>query len=677
MIPSATSSECLLLWTIPALPALAAAVITLLPARSGNLAARISIFAQGFAAVLALAAMSRVLPGAGPGFSSSHEWLRVDALRLPLGLLLDPLSGGMLAMVAFVAFWIFVYASGYMKHDPRRTRFHAFLCLFSSAMLLLVLSNSLLQLFMAWEIVGLASYLLIGFHHIKPSAAAAARKAFLTTRIGDLLFLFGLLWLHRQTGTLLLHDHGKGLLETGALDSLAAATAGGGLAVSTVSSLLLFGGAMGKSGQMPLHSWLPDAMEGPTPVSALIHAATMVAAGVFLVARAFPIFTASLDADGLNPALMTTAWIGAGTALLAAMAATAQHDLKRLLAWSTISQLGFMMIALGTGGVAAAMFHLIAHAFFKALLFLSAGSVIHGCHDEQDMRKLGGLARKMPRTFAVYAIGMMALAGFPFLFSGFWSKEAILHSAGHWAGGKGPFLLAIAAAVLTASYMTRQALTVFFGNPRGRGADDAHESPPVMIVPMVVLAAGAVLLSMIATPVWPWFEAWLNGHEPRWNPAALAKPDNLKLMGLSILIVLAGCSHAWWAWKRDPAAERDGTWKSIRAEGFHFDRAVEKSLAPALTALGTLAHWLDRVFFVPLLALIGGITRWSGQATTKLDDRGLNAGFDASCDSLNKAGDSGAKSQRAAAPQAPLRLAGFTLALLFLIFLLLTRWHFS
>ena len=673
MIQSASSTQSLLLWTIPALPALAAAVITLLSAKRGQLAAGISVVAQGLAAVLAIVAMTWVLPGASKGFACSHEWLRVDALRLPLGLLLDPLSGGMLAMVAFVAFWIFVYASGYMKEDPRRTRFHAFLCLFSSAMLLLVLSNSLLQLFMAWELVGLASYLLIGFYHTKPSAAAAARKAFLTTRVGDLLFLFGLLWLHRQTGTLLLHDNGSGLLETGALGSLAAATAGGGLAVSTLSALLLFGGAMGKSGQMPLHSWLPDAMEGPTPVSALIHAATMVAAGVFLVARAFPIFTASVDAGGLNAALVTTAWIGAGTAFLAALAATAQHDLKRLLAWSTISQLGFMMIALGTGGVAAAMFHLIAHAFFKALLFLSAGSVIHGCHDEQDMRKLGGVARKMPKTFAVYAVGMMALAGFPFLFSGFWSKEAILHSAGHWAGGKGPFLLAVAAAVLTASYMTRQALTVFFGEPRGKGAEHAHESPPVMVVPMIVLAAGAVLLSLIATPAWPWFEAWLGGHDVRWVPSALTKPDSLKLMGLSLLIVLAGCAHAWWAWKKDPAASAEGAWKSIRAAGFHFDHAVKKSLAPATSSLGALADWLDRVFFIPLMTLIGGIARWSGQSTSKLDDRGLNAGFDASCDSLNRAGDSGAKSQRAAAPQVPLRLAGFTLALLFLLFLLLTR----
>lgn len=673
MIHSATGSQSMLLWSIPALPALAALVITLLPARSGNLAARLSVVAQGFAALLALAALSLVLPAGSPGLCTSHEWLQVGPLSLPLGLLLDRLSGSMLAMVAFVAFWIFVYAVGYMKHDPRRTRFHAFLCLFSSAMLLLVLSNSLLQLFMAWEIVGLASYLLIGFYHMKPSAAAAARKAFLTTRVGDLLFLFGLLWLHRQTGTLLLQDHGRGLLETGALASLAAATAGGGLAVSTISSLLLFGGAMGKSGQMPLHSWLPDAMEGPTPVSALIHAATMVAAGVFLVARTFSIFTASVDAQGLNPALITTAWIGAGTAFLAALAATAQRDLKRLLAWSTISQLGFMMLALGTGGIAAAMFHLIAHAFFKALLFLSAGSVIHGCHEEQDMRKLGGLARRMPMTFGVYAIGMMALAGFPFLFSGFWSKEAILHSAQHWAGGQGPFVLAVAAAVMTASYMTRQALTVFFGEARSEGARQAHESPVLMIVPMTVLAAGAILLSLLATPAWPWFEAWLAGHPVHWDAGALVKPESIQLMGLSLLILIVGCTHAWWAWSKDSAASSTGRWYLVRAEGFHFDHLLGRTLGRGLAALAGFADWFDRVFFIPLFSLIGGIARWSGQSTSRLDDQGLNAAFDASCDSLRQAGQNRAKSQRSAAPQIPLRLLGFTLGLLFLLFLLLSR----
>jgi NADH-quinone oxidoreductase subunit L len=218
---------------------------------------------------------------------------------------------------------------------------------------------------------------------------------------------------------------------------------------------------MGKSGQVPLHTWLPDAMEGPTPVSALIHAATMVAAGVFLVARTHPIFSAAADASGLSTALTAAAWIGGITALYAALVALAQTDIKRILAYSTVSQLGFMMVALGTGGVAAAMFHLIAHAFFKALLFLSAGSVIHGCHEEQDIRRMGGLRQAMPKTFITYAIGMMALAGFPFVVSGFWSKEAILHSAGIWPGGHGPFLLAATAALLTAFYMTRQALLVF------------------------------------------------------------------------------------------------------------------------------------------------------------------------------------------------------------------------
>ena len=361
--------------------------------------------------------------------ATSSEWFTYGEVVLNVGVLLDPLSAAMIAMVTFVALWIFVYSIGYMEHEARFGRFFGFLSLFCGAMLMVVLSNSLLLLFIAWELVGLASYLLIGFYFEKPAAAAAAQKAFITTRIGDMAFFIGMIWLYSETGTLLFYDDGAGLLETGTLSSLAATTTIGGLAVSAAASLLLLVGAMGKSGQVPLHTWLPDAMEGPTPVSALIHAATMVAAGVFLVARMHPVFAAAAGPDGLSVALTAAAWIGGITALYAALVAVAQTDIKRILAYSTVSQLGFMMVALGTGGVGAAMLHLIAHAFFKALLFLSAGSVIHGCHGEQDIRQMGGLAKAMPRTFVAYAVGMMALSGFPFVFSGFWSKEAIFHSA--------------------------------------------------------------------------------------------------------------------------------------------------------------------------------------------------------------------------------------------------------
>src|SRR5664279_2230703 len=310
-------------------------------------------------------------------------------------------------------------------------------------MLGLVIANSLLLLFICWEIVGLTSYLLIGFWYHKPSAAAAAKKAFITTRLGDLALLLGMVWLYSQTGTLLFYDDGHGCLEQSALDALVVRTTGAGMAVSTGIGLLILCGAIGKSGQVPLHVWLPDAMEGPTPVSALIHAATMVAAGVFLVARVYPLMAAHPAGGASVPgALQVVTLVGVITAVFAASIAVAQTDIKRILAYSTVSQLGFMMLGLGTGGVAVGIFHLITHAFFKALLFLGAGSVIHGCRDEQDIRQMGGLRKLMPLTFATYAVGMLALSGFPLIFSGFWSKDEILHAAHGWSSPT-PFYLCL------------------------------------------------------------------------------------------------------------------------------------------------------------------------------------------------------------------------------------------
>ncbi|MCI0366367.1 MAG: NADH-quinone oxidoreductase subunit L, partial [Phycisphaerales bacterium] len=406
----------------------------------------------------------------------------------------------------------------------------------------LVIANSLLLLFICWELVGLASYLLIGFWYHKPSAAVAAKKAFIVTRIGDIGFFIGILWLYSETGTLLFYDNGGGCLEASALAQLVAKTTISGMVVSTAISLLIFCGAIGKSGQVPLHVWLPDAMEGPTPVSALIHAATMVAAGVFLVARVYPLMDADpANVAGHSTALAVVTWIGAITATFAALIAVAQTDIKRILAYSTVSQLGYMMLGIGTGGFAVGMFHLITHAFFKALLFLGAGSVIHGCHEEQDIRRMGGLRKLMPVTFATYAVGMMALSGFPLFFSGFWSKDEILHSAFGWPTSRWPFHLGALGAVLTAFYMTRQMYYVFFGEYRGaslspaaaepHGADPSsipgtphasiaaagdgrapHESPAVMTVPLVILAAGAILLGIIGTPAWPWFHSYVTGH---------------------------------------------------------------------------------------------------------------------------------------------------------------------
>ncbi len=343
----------------------------------------------------------------------NFTWFHFGASTVDLGWVLDPLAAIMIVMVSFVGLLIFIYSVGYMAHDENFTRFFCFLSLFAGAMLGVVISNSLLLLFMCWEIVGLTSYLLIGFWYQKPSAAAAAKKAFITTRVGDVFFLLGIVWLFSQTGTLLFYNHGVGSLEGLALANLLSQHAGLGLSAAGAIGLLIFAGAAGKSGQLPLHVWLPDAMEGPTPVSALIHAATMVAAGVYLVARVYPLMQIGAAAGGTTTALTVVTWVGASTAVFAALIAVAQNDIKRILAYSTISQLGYMMAGLGLGGVAVGMFHLITHAFFKALLFLGAGSVIHGCHEEQDIRRMGGLKSDMPLTFITYAIGMLALCGFP------------------------------------------------------------------------------------------------------------------------------------------------------------------------------------------------------------------------------------------------------------------------
>ena len=385
-----------------------------------------------------------------------------------------------------------------------------------------------------------------------------------------------MIWLYSQTGTLLFYDNGQGCLEESTLTKLVAATTMGGMALSTAISLLIFCGAVGKSGQVPLHVWLPDAMEGPTPVSALIHAATMVAAGVFLMARVYPLLSASGGMEhGPTFALKVVTWMGAITAVFAALIAVAQRDIKRILAYSTVSQLGYMFIGLGVGGVPVAMFHLITHAFFKALLFLGAGSVIHGCHEEQDISRMGDLRKYMPLTFLTYAVGMLALIGFPLFFSGFWSKDEILHSAWNWQPSRWPFYMGVFGAFLTAFYMTRQVYLVFFGNSRlmiGQSTRselhtleaDAivtqpeephhplpHESPPSMVGPLVVLAVFTVLLSLVGTPIWPAFEAYLNGHLPHLKASEILRLDMLGVMLLSSAVVAVGLTLAWWLYSRD------------------------------------------------------------------------------------------------------------------------------
>jgi NADH-quinone oxidoreductase subunit L len=499
---------------IPLLPLLAAALTCGL--QNGRRAAALAITAMLGSCGLALAAFNQAW-GMAADYHATFDipWLTVGDTAIPLGFVLDPLNGAMLAMVTFIGLLIFIYSAGYMKDDRRMARFFCYLSLFAAGMLGLVLANSLLLLFMCWEIVGVASYLLISFWFHKPEAAAAGKKAFIVTRIGDMGFLIGILLAFKTTGTLTLYDGGNGLLETLPTGMI------WGVEVAAVISLLLFMGAVGKSGQLPLHVWLPDAMEGPTPVSALIHAATMVAAGVFLVARAIPLF----EAGGTLPVV---AWVGAITALVAAFIALGQYDLKRILAYSTVSQLGLMMVGLGVAGVSVGMFHLLTHAFFKALLFLGAGSIIHGCHEEQDIRKMGGLGKPMPVTTIAYLCGTLALVAFPFT-SGFFSKDEIL--AGAWATNQPVFWIAAAASLLTAVYMTRQCMYVFPG--AHRGAHTPHESPRIMTVPLVILAVFALGLGGLAKGS---VLAKLPGQ---------AAPHETIVTAVSVAVALGGIALGW------------------------------------------------------------------------------------------------------------------------------------
>ncbi len=574
------------LWLIPALPLLAAGFTALLKQRQRALSAGLAIGSMGLSFLLALCAISATLtlPPTSDGIfreTSNFTWLQFGTTPLQLGWVLDPLTAVMAVMVSFVGLLIFIYSVGYMAHDENFTRFFCFLSLFAAGMLGVVIANSLLLLFISWEIVGLTSYLLIGFWYHKPSAAAAGKKAFITTRVGDIGFFIGMIWLYSASGTLLFYtpDH-TGCLEGPALAKMIATTTSLGMAASTAIGLLIFCGAVGKSGQVPLHVWLPDAMEGPTPVSALIHAATMVAAGVFLVARVYPLMSAGGSPAVVPATLQVVTWVGAITAVFAACIAVAQDDIKRILAYSTVSQLGYMMMGLGVGGVVVGMFHLITHAFFKALLFLGSGSVIHGCHEEQDIRRMGGLRKFMPVTFATYAVGMLALSGFPLVFSGFWSKDEILHAAHLWQPSHWPFYLGAAGALLTAFYMTRQVCYVFFGErrtgvapvsdskqaaqaehgnqrPAGSPSYTPHESPAVMTWPLIILAFFAVVLGFVGTPAWPWFQSYLGGEELTVNFARLTEGGVLSLMLASAVIVFAGIGLGWWLYGRNPARSAD------------------------------------------------------------------------------------------------------------------------
>jgi NADH-quinone oxidoreductase subunit L len=456
-------------WFVLFAPLCSAVVITLFTLRWKALSSFISI-----AAVLLSFICSCLLFARGDFSTPQFNWIDVrGVLTIPLGLTLDQLSRMMLVLVSGVGAVIHIYSLGYMRNDEGKSRYFAALSLFMFAMLGIVLANNFVMLFIFWELVGFTSYVLIGHWFYRDTAAAAAKKAFVTTRIGDFGFMVGILMLWMATGSVV-------FVEIAPRMSMLTSYP----AFLTVVALLMFCGAVGKSAQFPLHVWLPDAMEGPTPISALIHAATMVAAGVYMLVRvAFVIQTSQF-------ALLVIAWIGTITAVLAALIATQQNDIKRILAYSTLSQLGYMVMAVGLTSNDAAMFHLFTHAFFKALLFLAAGSVIVMLHHEQNIWKMGGLSRKLPITFVTFAVGALALIGCP-PFSGFFSKEAILALA--YERNMPVFAVALFTAFLTAFYVIRLLVIVFFGKPRSDIARESGESPPVMTGPLIVLALLATL----------------------------------------------------------------------------------------------------------------------------------------------------------------------------------------
>lgn len=612
------SSVIAYVWLIPLLP-LGAAVLTafLGPRFLRNLSHWPCIIAVAFSCVLSVFALIELGQGAGE-FAEYFEWFRAGNVVVGFSLRADGLSAIMLVMITFIGSLIAIFSVGYMHGDPGYPRFFAEVSLFIFSMTGLVLADNLILVYAFWEGVGLCSYLLIGFWFAKPAAAAAARKAFLVTRLGDVGFLLGIL----------LFWHGsRHQLDFG---SLFGAVRAGMFSESTLTlgCLLLFCGAVGKSAQFPLHVWLPDAMEGPTPVSALIHAATMVTAGVYLVARCTPIFEHAPDAQ------LVVSIIGGVTALLAALIALTQTDLKRVLAYSTVSQLGFMFLALGTGvGVVAAIFHLFTHAFFKALLFLAAGSVMHAMGNVIDMRRFSGLRRVLPITHATFLCGAAALAGVPLL-SGFWSKDEILGSLFH-AGQSGDHArasymtlwgVALVTAGLTAFYTARAYFLTFWGEERipEEAGHHAHESPAVMTIPLIVLAIGAVGIGMVVEPFTHWFSKYLTSrtherlgrHLEEKLKEHLEEPQVL-VMGLSILVALAGIAAAWWMYVRRPGsasrlASDQPRLYQLSLNKFHLDELYYAFVVAPMAGFAVLCRIIDQYVVDGVVDLLGQAPRLIG-----------------------------------------------------------------
>lgn len=590
-------------WIILLLPLLATVVITLFTQRYAHLSARISIGAVVGAFCISLAMFflfreSQHVP------VEPFEWLTVANFKVEWGLQLDPLSLLMLLLVTGVGLMIHIFSYGYMAGDPGFARYFAGLSLFTFSMLGIVLANNFVMLFIFWELVGLSSYLLIGFWYERPAAADACKKAFITNRLGDFGFLLGILLVWGLLGTVKFDELQARLVKSP--DAL------GGLA--TLAGLLIFCGAMGKSAQFPLHVWLPDAMEGPTPVSALIHAATMVAAGVYMLCRVFFLLNV--------PALETIAWIGGFTALLAAVIAVQQNDIKRILAYSTLSQLGYMVMAVGLSGStknpSPAMYHLATHAFFKALLFLGAGAVIHALHHEQDIWRMGGLKRRMPVTYWTFLVGTLALCGVP-PFSGFFSKDEILATASHQSIGL--FILASVVAILTTFYMFRLVLVAFHGSEKSDVSAQAHEAPAVMKWPLVLLAVPSALAGFfgIQSFINRQFQPGEAAHPSSWIEELFAPFGHAPLAALiGLAAILFGFSFAFALYHnaaKDPLPEKLGALSRAMRNRFYFDEIYDKLIALTHEALSRLADWIDRWIVASLMVRgIHGTTEFLGRA---------------------------------------------------------------
>jgi len=673
----------LLIWLIPLPPLLAFFLIILLTNRNKGISHTLAVGAAALSWIGSMVVIYRAFQmehlRATP-FASSIPWLPTGITWLRIGVLVDPLTAVTLFFVAWTIFMIFIYSVGYHNfgqpkgdHDkaglpphgatisdahghshiipsiePMYSRFFAFLGLFAFGMYTLVVSDNLLTLFIGWEIMGLCSYLLIGFWYAKPSARAAMIKAFITTRVGDVFMLLGIAYLYASTGSL---NYRETIYNPEVLHQLVQTPTGFlGLSAAALIGILLFIGTVGKSAQFPLHVWLPDAMEGPTPVSAMIHAATMVSAGIYLVIRIYPLLAAGMEHGQLTPPMIMMAIIGGFSALFAATIALAQNDIKRVLAYSTISQLGYMIAALGIGAYVAATFHLITHAFFKALLFLGSGSVIHGMEhgelhtgehvDPQDMFNMGGLRKKMPITFWTFLIGGLALSGFPIITAGFWSKDEILADAFAHQQWVTFFSLAFGA-LITAFYTMRQISLTFLGEPRSKSAAHAKETPWTMTVPLIILAVFAIGAGWAGIPrdfpliggVIPnWFHEYV-GH------SLIEAPETIQFNFIplltSLIVSIGGLGLGWIVYKQigagvpDPMQQLLGPVYKVLKNKYYVDEFYNKVFVqPAQWFAETFTYlWIDRKVidgFLHWIAYVAGII---GNAFRNYIDKPIVNGF--------------------------------------------------